>query len=46
MTGLMNIQLALSNSRARTDLHWQPVFPTWREGVSRMFVSRQLQGIH
>jgi nucleoside-diphosphate-sugar epimerase len=46
LAGLMNMQLALSNSRARTELHWQPVFPTWREGVSRMFVSHQLQTMH
>ena len=36
MAGLMGIRLPLSNARARAELNWEPMFPTWREGVSRM----------
>ena len=36
MAGLMGMQMPLSNRKARADLLWQPAFPTWREGVSRM----------
>jgi nucleoside-diphosphate-sugar epimerase len=31
---LMKVELSLSNTKARAELHWAPAFPTVREGVS------------
>lgn len=37
MARMSSIRLSLSNARAKADLGWRPVYPTMRDGVSRMF---------
>jgi nucleoside-diphosphate-sugar epimerase len=34
LAGVLEIELSLSNAKARAELHWAPAFPTVREGVS------------
>jgi nucleoside-diphosphate-sugar epimerase len=36
MARLTGMRLPLSNARARAELAWEPVFATWREGITQM----------
>jgi nucleoside-diphosphate-sugar epimerase len=36
MAGFMSIRLPLSNARARAELGWRPMYPTWRDGLAAL----------
>jgi 2-alkyl-3-oxoalkanoate reductase len=37
MARVTSVRMPLSNARAKTELGWQPKYPTMRDGVARMF---------